>query len=1033
MKNLKNIILAGLLLPLLAFAQTDYKSILTKSWALKNTGASQLFDLDPLQTYRLQARVGEDLHLLPAVASPVALKKIKVAVLDTGVDVEHPFLKNRIQRNEKECANYNKFEACLKDQNETVKSCTDKYLATDEDGNGYPADCVGWSIFGEETPVQNIIGTPDVADTMGHGTHVAGLVASISDQIQIIPVQVIAESPNEPVKPFSLDLSPSESERGGLNPQGALENAERAARGIIYAINAGADIITMSIGWPEQNDSQLLKDAVAEAQARGIIVLAAAGNDSTQALLRPCQYAGVICVGASRPDGGMAYFSNYGYGVDIAAPGTGIVSTIPMTHRSVRLPGFIGVDILNGTSQATPLVAGIVADMLSRGIPKEEIYPRLILGARKPSPELPILVGPVQGKGVPVLPGKSYDRYTLAGLVDARASMAAQPQPLILNANKEIQIISWDRKSRELSFQFAVKNYWSDVNSNDVQLELVSKNQSRYYPTVISSEIIHDGDDMWEMGEERLVQVNLEITDTLDTDLSQVASDLTFKVNTTVAGQKGLTFETRAEIQTKLTKESVGSDLTSLPIVGSLAQGMKLFLVDEVYDNNTGIRDYMALKQNGEAKSFDLQLVRNTNNTYKFEGIKTIQFSGNIKRTRPIQRIRMDIDSDGQSEYILVIQEYKEDDGLYANGDYTLHFYIMDSNLNLKKQFSFYDERAVMPQTYSWLKVGNELRPAWVITGKPVIKKWDVTDLWQTDDEAKPNMGQTDIRLYYLNKDYALDEVQPPKDSRIVDIIQPTLKQVQTGVLPVLIAKNLGTEIKPSYLYQFSIGYIQNLKVTAEKVLENLSASQNYRNLLDTKVDRILNLNSSNDEYRGTFWFGLDAHKKQRVTAIDFTNNRIYDRLVDSVTTIYDAPLFIRSTYQGKKSQGVFLITNSEIEYHDFKGASVAQTSLNKYTFMGNDLTVNLQFPITITRRQSGEKYPALFNVAGTAISRGVKMITPVYDKAGKVEQILSPARLHIQTPQGCRPQDAPVYLGTAGYALDYYCGDRFLRLQLTY
>lgn len=1033
MINLKKLSLVGLLFPYLAFAgpQAEYKDIISKSWALKNTGVPQLFDLDPLQTYRLQAKAGEDIHLLAPVASPLKLKKIKVAVLDTGVDVDHPYLKNRILRNEKECVNYTKFQSCLKDEKETVNSCTEKYLATDEDGNGYPADCVGWSIFGEPTPVQNVIGTPDVVDTMGHGTHVAGLVASVTDQAQIIPVQVIAESPNEPVKPFSLDLSPSESERGGLNANGALENAERTARGIIYAMNAGADIITMSIGWPEQNDTQLLKEAIAEAQSRGIIVLAAAGNDSTQSLLRPCQYAGVICVGATRPDGAMAHFSNFGYGVDIAAPGTGLVSTIPMTHRSIRLPGFIGVDILNGTSQATPLVAGIVADMLSRGVPKEEIYPRLILGARKTSPELPVLVGPVQTKGVPVLPSKSYDRYTLAGIVDARASMAVKAKTLILNANKEIQIIEWDRKSRELSFQFLVKNFWSDVASNDVQLNIVSKNKSRYYPAVVSSEIIHDGDDVWEMGEERLVKVNLEITDAADADLSQVASDLTFTVNPVVAGEKALAFETRAEIQTKLTKDSVGSDLTTIPIVGSLERGMKLFLVDEVYDNNINARDYMALKQ-GE-KDFTVQLVRNTNNSYIFESVKTLAFPGNIKQTRPVQRIRMDIDGDGKSEYILVIQEYKEKGGLYNQGDYTLHFFIMDSNLNLKKQIAFYDERAVMPTNYSWLKVGSELRPAWVITGKPVIKKWDITDLWQTEDDAKPNMGQTDIRLYYLNAEFKLDEITAPKDARIVDIIQPSLKQVQSGVLPVLIAKNMGTEIKPSYIYQFSVGYVQNLKVTGEKVLENLSASQNYRNLLDTKVDRILNLHQSNDEYRGTFWFGLDAHKKQRVTAIDFTNNKMHDRLIESVTTIYDAPLLVRSAYMGKKSQGVFLITNSEIEYHDFKGGSVAQTSLNKYTFMGDDLTVNLQFPITIASRKSGDKYPALFNVAGTATSRGVKMITPVYDKAGKVEQILAPARLHIQTPQGCRPQDAPLYLGHGGYALDYYCGDRFLRLQLTY
>lgn len=1032
MINLKNITLLGLLVPFIAIAgtQAEYKAIISKSWALKNTGVTQLLDLDPLQTYRLQAKAGEDLHLLPPVASPVALKKIKVAVLDTGVDVTHPYLKNRIARNEKECANYNKFEACLADEAETVKSCTDKYLISDEDGNGYPADCVGWSIFGEPT-AQNIIGTPDVVDTIGHGTHVAGLVASISDQIEIIPVQVIAEAPNEPVKPFSIDFEPSEDVRGGLNPNGALENAERTARGIIYAMNAGAQVITMSIGWPEMNDTELLKATVKEAQSRGIIVLAAAGNDSTQSLLRPCQYAGVICVGASRPDGALAYFSNYGYGVDIAAPGTGLVSTIPMTSRSIRLPGFIGVDVLNGTSQATPLVAGVVADMLSRGIPAEEIYPRLILGARKTSPELPILVGPVQTKGVPELPAKSYDRYTLSGLVDARSAMAVKAKPLILNANKETKVVEWDRVSRNLSFQFAVKNYWSDVSSNEVTLDIISKNKSRYYPSVVKSEVLHDGDDMWEMGEERLVQVDLEITDTEDTTLSQVASDLAFTVKPTISGQAGMAFETRAEIQVKLSKDALGADLTAIPIVGQLARGMKLFLVDEVYDNNLHVRDYMALKQ-GE-KTFDVQLLRNKNNTYTFEAIKTITLDGNVKQTRPVQRVRMDIDGDGISEYVLVIQEFKEKGGLYNQGDYILHFYIFDTEMNIKKQFSFYDSRAVMPLNYSWLKVGNELRPAWVITGKAVIKKWDITDLMQTDEDAKPNMGGTDIRLYFLNKENKLDEIQAPKDARIVDIIQPTQKQVQSGVLPVLIAKNLGTEIKPSYLYQFSLAYIQGGKVTGEKVIDSLNPSENYRNLLDTRVDKILNLKSSNDEYRGTFWFGMDAHKKQRVTAIDFNTNKMHDRLLESITTIYDAPLLVRSAYMGKKTQGVFLITNSEIEYHDFKGGRAAQTSLNKYTFMGDDLTVNLQFPITINNRKSGDKFPALFNVEGTVISRGVKMITPVYNKAGKVEQILAPARLHMQTPQGCRPQDAPLYLGTSGYALDFYCGDKFLRVNLTY
>jgi len=1037
----------------LADNQDLYQNLFKSSWQLKNKIDSAkktkenliAIDLNPLQQYHLQRVENQDLQLLPPLRSPEIGRKVRVAVLDTGVDVTHPYLFKRIARNETECKILDQYNTCLKEENTDANACFEKYMTVgqngvDEDGNGYPADCYGWSLNSDKNTPDGIIGTPQFSDEIGHGTHVAGLIASISEQIEIIPVQVINNAPNQPIKPFSIDLSPSENNgRGGITNPDSL--AERVARGIIYAINARADVINLSIGWPDGVDSQIMRDAIAEAQAQGILVVAAAGNDSTQALLRPCQYAGVICVGATRPDGAMAYFSNFGYGVDIAAPGVSIRSTIPMNRRSIRIPGLAGMDELSGTSQASPLVAGVIADMLSRGIMPDEIYPRLILGARPILPALPVIVGPLQTQPVQVSPRQSYERYVLSGQIDEKRSMAIEEQPLILNSDKETAMIDWDRKSSDLKFQFKVKNFWQSVAVNEVAFKIQPKSELSIYPDVIGYKLLPlDGDDgIWDQGEERILEVHLKIKDQVDASLSKLPSDLNFIVSSFVGHKKNYDFETRAEVFFRFQKDSTGTDLTIYPMNGKIEQGMKLLLVDEVYDKAINNKDYLAYRNNED--SVDVALVRFANQSYNVERTIRIPMTGDMKKRRLQQRIRMDIDFDGQSEYVLVFLDFKSGQAATGAGDYTMSFYIFDNNLRLRQKAVFYDTRALIPLQYYWLKVGHVLRPAWVGEGLPVIKKWDVLDLMATDINAKANTGKVGIHFYYLDEKFILRTIDPASaDYRIVDVIQPTARQVQTGQLPILIAKNFGTEIKQDYRSDFYLAYIQNSQVTNMQKLDNISVNKNYRNLIDTRVDKILNLVNSEYEYRGTYWFGNETHQRQRVTMIDFKNHKIYDQILSSMNTIFDNPLRVRSAYLGERQRGIFLITNSEIEYHDFKSNTAVQRSLNKYTFIGDDLIADLQFPITLQSKLNHEKYPALFTTEGAGLNRGVKMIIPYFEtrtnnqgKKTVIREIVSPARVRMQAPKGCRPQDAPVYRADNGYSMDYYCGDRIMRLNLSY
>ena len=380
---------------LLSFATHAADPLFELQWGLKNNGVPQVVDLDPVRNYRSPAIKGQDIDLQRASSKIPSPRQVLVAVLDTGIDRSHPDLKDMIRTKPKECAALAQYLQCKvdKDEKECDKIWMDpKNPEADTDKNGYPMDCYGWSTMGVKNEVNGIIGSPMLVDTIGHGTHVAGLIGAevgngigiegVSSHVKILPVKVVGEEISEPLKPMSVDLSPNESNREKNGYKLVEDVSDRVARGFIYALNEGAEVINLSVGWPQVADSKLLRELVAEAVKRGVIVVAAAGNDATRALLRPCTYEGVLCVGALTPDGGLAHFSNYGSGVDVAAPGINILSTYPEDKRPSRFRSTLGYEYLSGTSQASPIVAGVVAEMLAAGIPKKEIYARLVLSAR---------------------------------------------------------------------------------------------------------------------------------------------------------------------------------------------------------------------------------------------------------------------------------------------------------------------------------------------------------------------------------------------------------------------------------------------------------------------------------------------------------------------------------------------------------------------------------------------------------------------------------------------------------------------------
>ncbi|MNX21709.1 Thermophilic serine proteinase precursor [compost metagenome] len=185
-------------------------------------------------------------------------------------------------------------------------------------------------------------------DDNGHGTHCAGVTAAqagngegitgIAPHAKLMPIKVLA------------------ADGGGSDAS--------VAEGIAWAVERGADVVSLSLGGP--SESKVMRDAVAYALTKGVVVVAAMGNDGTNDRSFPAAYPGVIAVGASDARDAIADFSQWGNWISVAAPGVKIMSTLPTYKVDANDYGYpMRYGAMDGTSMATPAVAGLSALLLS--------------------------------------------------------------------------------------------------------------------------------------------------------------------------------------------------------------------------------------------------------------------------------------------------------------------------------------------------------------------------------------------------------------------------------------------------------------------------------------------------------------------------------------------------------------------------------------------------------------------------------------------------------------------------------------------
>jgi thermitase len=228
-------------------------------------------------------------------------RTVYIAIIDTGIDSNHPDLTNKMRRH--------------------------------TNGAVY-----GWNTLNNTT---------NALDDNGHGTHCAGIAAAeINNGVGI--AGVAAWNPNVANSRAYVQLMPVKV----LSASGS-GSYDSVARGITWAADNGAHILSLSLGGA--GGSQQLQDAVNYAWNRGCLVVVAAGNGASSSPQYPAFYTNSIAVAATDSSDRLASFSQYGSWVDIAAPGVGILSTIPNNSYTAY----------DGTSMACPHVAGAAAVLWS--------------------------------------------------------------------------------------------------------------------------------------------------------------------------------------------------------------------------------------------------------------------------------------------------------------------------------------------------------------------------------------------------------------------------------------------------------------------------------------------------------------------------------------------------------------------------------------------------------------------------------------------------------------------------------------------
>lgn len=587
-------------------------TLFEKQWGLINSGQTLLRRSGELYRDEIVGTPGKDINwVTPAEMAKKDIpadREIVVAVLDSGLDTEHPDLKGRIFFDK---------NLCPEGQDNSQKPCS------------------GINVLKKNA---------DLTDDMGHGTHVAGIIAAVGNnslgvsgladsRIKILPIKVLSKETTDFIYEGKLIT-------------------DIFADGIVFAIQRGADVINMSIGWPKVVETPKIKRALQLAAQRNVIVIAASGNNNKEIPTFPCTNDSVICVGATDNQGKITEFSNYGGKVDLLAPGEFIVSTYPRESVESRILRIRGYESKNGTSQASPFVAGIAASLklTNPEMTNDELKARLFSSARN------------------LEESRAEGKFTKFGLVDMKKAMEMELKPFATPVYKDLLDLNYDIKDGSFFFGLPIKSLHGDFSDLKVTASFEREDITLEEPaqTINLSQ-----------GEQRSVLFKGKLLDLKkDTHFRLVVTlekgDFKSTTETTLIFARNLSRED------SLIKEQMPDfEANELTFFRGIRKAVRMKLVSD----NEGWRQAPTFSiENPQLQTDEktvISLVQRVGKEWKRENLE-------LSKVHEVVSVRLsDLNLDGEVDYLLTTVNKEQD---RVSFDYFLR---KDGKVSEKKQFNF--------------------------------------------------------------------------------------------------------------------------------------------------------------------------------------------------------------------------------------------------------------------------------------------------------------------------------------------------------
>ena len=953
----------------------------SEQWGLRNDGHTQMSPIDDITSVELPGKANEDIGLERATPETLAQKPVLVAVLDTGIDYNHPDLKLKTVRKENECKALDEYKTCLRA--EPKISCDRKRSHYDSDGNGYPLDCAGWNLTVGRNPLTGIQGNSNAADEIGHGTHVAGVIAAnvntlglrgVSLNAKILPVKVLTSSPRGPVRPQSEEPLPEPNETGKNWETGFVDVI---ARGLLYAIRSGAQVANFSLAWPAAADSELMRGMVRLAQKHGVLIVAAAGNDATEAPVLPCNYDGVLCVAAHSPDGSLTRFSNHGSGVDLAAPGINILSTWPMNLKPIRFTEFLGYDYKNGTSMAAPFASGVLARLLAEGNSSESAYAKTLIGSRNRS---------------------QSPQATRFGNLDLAGSLQVSPQSLILPDSKQLIRISWDRQSKQLPFTITLKNFWRRASNIRVSLKL--KDRASEFANLSQTQWSFKN---WDAFQSEQISAALLIADPLTT---RIPSNLVFELQVQADDQDAREYKLNGEIVVMIDQKMSASGF--LIEGGTIAANAQIRTVLGADPNELAPpREFVAVIKNEKQWSLELLTQAAEGQNYEIRSRLTLP----APRGDLLSLYRLDWNRDDQNEYVLVFTVPHPQ----GKKNVAFQFAYLDHSFQLARKLDYPSDTAIIPENFQWLETKEGLTPAWITAGfTPPLEKDTKYDPWNPKPSDSPG-----LKFYYLAQE-GLHSIKAPKDYMFVSLLPGFAS------LRVLLAKGSS--------YELSYATANVTYSDSQLLVESVQSLRlpNYRMLISNDGSApVISLDWNGPLVIGAAFSGSSIKTSLRTTYI-LPNQQILDRVQRPISSA-DTVLRLAGAFASRERAATFVQTQYDLQFHDLISNEATSVSLRRFSFLPQLAFLRSFVPAIVADTLSGNRVPGMLVFGDLSGSETTEVLVPIYDRT-RLVGLESPARLKLEAGPGCKRIGNPAEPNAqAPTQILFFCGNKILHIPQEY